>query len=55
MAPYRLAFAYSNLLKLDQASIIYFKQTIIIITTNLKDTGLLCSDVFHLSSTGKGR
>jgi len=55
MALYRLAFAYSNPLKLDQASIIYFKQTVVIITVNLKDTGLPCSDVFRLSSVGKGR
>ena len=55
MDPYRLAFAYSNLLKLDQALIIYFKQTIVIITVNLKDIGLPCSDVFRLSSAGKGR
>jgi len=55
MAPYRLAFSYSNLLKLDQASIIYFKQMIVIITVNLKDIGLPCSDVFRLSSSGKGR
>ena len=52
---YRLAFAYSNLLKLDQASITYFKQTIVIITVNSKDTGLPCSDVLCLSNAGKGR
>ena len=50
---YRLAFAYSNLLKLDQPSIIYFKQTIVINTVNLKDTRLPCSNVFRLSSAGK--
>ena len=55
MAPYRLAFAYSNLLKLDQTSIIYFKQMIVIITVNLKYTMLPCSDVFRLSSARKGR
>ena len=55
MAPYRLAFAYSNPLKLDQTSIIYFKQMIVIIIVNLKNTGLPCSDVFRLSSARKGR
>jgi len=53
-ASYGSAFAYSNPLRVDQASNIYFKDTTIITTGNLKDTRLPPSGAFHLSRAGQG-
>ena len=54
MALYGSAFAYSNPLRVDQASNIYFKGTKVIITGNLKDTWLPCSGASRLSRAGQG-
>ena len=47
-------FAYSNPLRVDRASNIYFKDTTVITTGNLKDTRMPPSGAFRLSRAGHG-